>query len=306
LTRRATPPALNEVPIPIAVIAAAAASRRLLALRAWALARAVDPAGQGRLPQAELARRLQALGFRRDHAYRLIGELARAGFGRRAAGRRTGQPVIVLASIDTLREMLDADKSRHRVHVPVADLVLPAYKRLLSAAASARHNGRPIARATKQRLYGSSPRSQLRAERDLGATVQVNVAVYDVQPGVDPTQLPAVDGGRTFFRRCTPRSIYVRQPNSTTIPRRVTRGPQRRYSPAQTAMGEPTSPRIDRRHCDTPDQARRAAGRERNRNPNPAYGAWRADQEDRAPRETFVRDQGIRLKGKPAQTWRAR
>jgi hypothetical protein len=235
------------VAVPIDLIAAAFTGGKGAGLRAWALCRAADPEGRGRLRRDELVRRLQDLGLSRTRAYEHLKALVAQGFALLAPARPGRRPTVVLKGTERLLEELGAGAGRDRVRVPVELLLSPAYKRRLATAAAARHNGEPIARATRRDLYSLSANSQRRAERDLGARVEPNVKVHHLAPGADPGALPAVDGRRVFAGRGAADTgpkvvVYERLPNTTVVPLGVTRGPRRRNSAASKATAEPTSP----------------------------------------------------------------
>jgi hypothetical protein len=170
-------PAVLTARIPHSLLAEALRQGLKHQVRVWLLIRAVEPEGPGHIRRDTAVEVLRSLGLSRTTAYAWIDSLVKSVF---ASVNRTkyGDEVIVFSSYEKLSEALGIDLNGRYLRFSAAPLLERRYLRSLSMACSCIHDGRPIARSTKVRLYGPSASTQRRAEHDAGARVTSNYRRY--------------------------------------------------------------------------------------------------------------------------------
>jgi hypothetical protein len=234
---------------------AAALQQRLHApLRAYLLVRALLPDGHCHGRRDAIAARLVALGVPKSTAYDWLAALVRSPLARATVSTH-GDAVLVCASYAELGHLLGVAHSAADVALPLAGLIGRTYRRALALAATALHP-RPIARATKTRLYGVSPNTQRRAERDAGARVVANYRRYDLATQPDPAALPDRSRGGVWADAT---ALYEQLPNTTEVPAVAARVVRRRRHLATIGGAKATAApqRPPRRYWEQAADARR-------------------------------------------------
>jgi hypothetical protein len=226
-------------------------------LRVWLLVRAADPEGPGHIRRDAAVDLLRSLGLSRGAAYAWISSLERSDF---ASARRTkfGDAVVVLSSYVELGEVFGVDPNGQFLRFSARPLLGRRYLRTLSLACAAVHDGRPIARGTRAELYGPSPSTQRRAERDSGAQVIANYRRH--RPSRSETRSawshPAIDEPGVFAGRD---AVFEQLPNTTVLPQGLVNVTRRRHLTVAKGTGRTTAV-APRRYLETVPRPGRVRG----------------------------------------------
>jgi hypothetical protein len=296
------PDRTTTIPLPVDLIGPALRAGDGRLLRTWAvLSRVVATGNRWRLSRDEAVKGLRALGVGKSAAHQWVHDLVAGPYARLARHKGSGTAFVVLASIACLHAAYGVIDSGRRVSVPVEPLIRGrAYRQELGLAASAIHGGRPASRAVRNETCGVSPSTQIRGEKRFAARVEPNVVIFELHSHVDRAKLPAIDGGRVFYRylRGKPIAVVERRANSVHVPFLVSQGSRRRHSSAFQASEETTSPKPSRQNFDSVDAARE---RIRRHGVLPRAGYRTLNPEDS---RLFVRDGSARIDGRLVAVWR--
>jgi len=188
------------------------------AVRAWDLARALDPTGSGQVARADLMAFLAHLKVTRSTRCRWVREAIQRGLFRSA---REGKRLVYLGVQAACLKFSVADPGE-RVELPAADLAQRGWKCAALAGALTRFH-RPISRAALQSITGVNRRTQLNYQHKGGVRAEANYAL-DSRAEADQ-----IDGYREFIRphafvvryasgRQSRQGVAFRLPNTYRVP----------------------------------------------------------------------------------------